>query len=137
MPHGPDHLRARLRDRTGFGSSTSRAGFGLINLAIIVAVTTGTCAAQTPPVVGKCGGADGAAPEVRIAACSEVIESRAYTGKDLAFAYNNRGVAHYQHRDFDAAITDFGESIRLDPKVPRTSKIEHSLTRQRTTTFML
>jgi tetratricopeptide (TPR) repeat protein len=58
---------------------------------------------------------DGAAPEARIAACSEVVESRAYAGKDLAFAYNNRGVPHYQKHDFDVAIVDFGESIRLDP----------------------
>ena len=43
-----------------------------------------------------------------VAACSEVIESNAYTGTDLAFAYNNRAVAHYQQKDFDAAVTDFG-----------------------------
>jgi Flp pilus assembly protein TadD len=36
--------------------------------------------------------------------------------KPTAAAYYNRGVAHYGKKDYDWAIADFSESIRLDPR---------------------
>ena len=35
-----------------------------------------------------------------------------------ALAYNNRGVAWSVKKDYDRAIADFTEAIRLDPKMP-------------------
>src|SRR5262249_47815018 len=58
-----------------------------------------------------CGTA--AAADERIAACSRVITA----GKgNLSWAYNNRGHAHFVKGDYDHAIADYGEAIRLDPK---------------------
>ena len=49
------------------------------------------------------------------AACDEVIASGEYVGIDLAWAYNNRGVARNFLGRFEAAIEDLNEAIRLDP----------------------
>ena len=38
---------------------------------------------------------------------------------DYAEAFNNRGIARYNKGDFDGAIKDYEEAIRLDPKVKK------------------
>jgi len=38
-----------------------------------------------------------------------------HAGKELAFAFNNRGLGYYTRRDFDHAIADFAQAIRVDP----------------------
>ena len=35
---------------------------------------------------------------------------------DIFFAFNNRGNAYAARRDFDLAIQDYGEALRLNPK---------------------
>ena len=39
-----------------------------------------------------------------------------YSGKDLAWAYDNRGNAYLEKKDYDHAIADFNEAVRLNPK---------------------
>ena len=51
-----------------------------------------------------------------IAGCTRIIQGRGETNKNLAIAYNTRGVAYRAKGDFDRAIADFTEAIRLDPK---------------------
>ena len=36
--------------------------------------------------------------------------------RKAAKAYNNRGVAYYKKGDYDRAIADYNEALRLDPK---------------------
>jgi tetratricopeptide (TPR) repeat protein len=37
------------------------------------------------------------------------------TQQDQADVYNNRGIAHYKRREYEEAIADCTEAIRLDP----------------------
>ncbi len=50
-----------------------------------------------------------------IEVCSALIDSGLVAGKDLAVAYNQRGKAYTSQRQYDRAISDFDEAIRIDP----------------------
>ena len=54
-------------------------------------------------------------PEVSIAGCTALIRSGQKSGDDLALAFLNRGLAHAEKGEFDWAIKDYDEAIRLDP----------------------
>ena len=57
-------------------------------------------------------------PALRIDACSDVILSGRWLGKDLAWALNDRCVAYLDNGNIDLAVTDCGVAIRRDPKNP-------------------
>src|SRR6266436_5340139 len=50
-----------------------------------------------------------------IAACDRVIASGKFSGGRLGFAHYNRGLAWLEMGEYDRAIADFDDSIRLDP----------------------
>lgn len=53
----------------------------------------------------------------QIAACSRVIESGGEAARSRALAYAYRGIAYAAaKKDYDRAIADLSEAIRLDPK---------------------
>lgn len=56
------------------------------------------------------------APEKRIERCKATISSKKTPKDDLPLAYNARGTAHFQNKEYDLAIKDFDESIKLLPK---------------------
>src|ERR1035437_7964797 len=62
----------------------------------------------------KCRSAD---PEIRIAGCTAVINVGRETPDNLSAAYEIRGVAYDDEGDYDHAIPDLNESIRLNPRV--------------------
>jgi tetratricopeptide (TPR) repeat protein len=64
----------------------------------------------------KCTGNPDVPPEREIAGRTNAIQSGKYSGKDLSWAYHNRGSAHYGKGDFDRSIADYSEAVRLDPK---------------------
>jgi tetratricopeptide (TPR) repeat protein len=51
-----------------------------------------------------------------IEACTRAISSGAFTGLELAKLHTNRGVELKQRGDLDAALNDYDESIRLNPR---------------------
>ena len=52
-----------------------------------------------------------------LAACTRLIASKALGGHDLAQAYSSRGVTYIRFKgDWDRAIADFDEALRLDSK---------------------
>ena len=57
-------------------------------------------------------------PDQSIAACARVIADDVETAANRAVAYENRGNANYSKKDYDRAIADYNEAIRLDPKYP-------------------
>src|SRR5438477_9309474 len=47
---------------------------------------------------------------------TRAIESNDLPHPDLFFAFNNRGNAHAAKGDYDRALADYGEALRLNPK---------------------
>jgi lipoprotein NlpI len=56
--------------------------------------------------------------DLAVAGCSRAIDSRQYTGRSLARIYARRGGAYQAKGDFDHAMADFNESMRVDPTYP-------------------
>jgi lipoprotein NlpI len=50
--------------------------------------------------------------------CSAVIDSGRLSDRELAVAFNNRGLGHFNKKDYDRAIQDFDQAIRLNPHAP-------------------
>jgi lipoprotein NlpI len=92
----------------------------VLGCAAIVAIATlpaREAAAQSQQQTEWCRNRGNAfPPDQVIAGCTAGIESGRWSGKELAVAYNNRGGARNMNGDFDDAIEDFDEAIRLDPK---------------------
>ncbi len=53
--------------------------------------------------------------ELRISGCTVVIGSGQWQGKELAWAYNNRGLAYAYLGNPARAIEDYDQALRLDP----------------------
>jgi lipoprotein NlpI len=80
-------------------------------------------AAEEPPTpeesknMGRCENSGKIfSPDIIIEGCTNVIESGKWSGAKLARAYNGRGIAYDMKQDFDKAIADYDEAIKLDPK---------------------
>jgi tetratricopeptide (TPR) repeat protein len=101
-------LRTSIVDRVGVGI------FAAVCLSFVSVAN-----AQIQRDVDRCTGKDNAAPDLQISGCTAVIGANTYAGKELAFAFNNRGLARYARREFDRAIEDYSEAIRLDPNFAR------------------
>ena len=93
--------------------------------AIIIAVsivTAGTAAAQDrDPQWNRCVLYDehgklraGASPDLAVGACTAIIQSGQETAKGLAAAFLNRGRGYAGKREYDRAIQDYDQAIRLD-----------------------
>jgi tetratricopeptide (TPR) repeat protein len=54
--------------------------------------------------------------EIAIEACSRAIKSGRYKGRDLARQYMYRGVERSLKKDYDLALADYGEALRIDNK---------------------
>ena len=58
---------------------------------------------------------DGIHPDIQIAACTRNIQSGRFTGRNLAAAFTNRGLAYKRKGQWDRAIADYSEALRLQP----------------------
>jgi lipoprotein NlpI len=56
------------------------------------------------------------APEAAIVGCTKVLADQKQKPKGRAAAFFNRGNAHVAKGDHDAAIADFDDAIKLDPR---------------------
>ncbi|MCH9051327.1 MAG: tetratricopeptide repeat protein [Proteobacteria bacterium] len=57
----------------------------------------------------------GGHPDIQIVACTRNIQSGRFIGQNLAVAFTNRGLAYKSKGQWDRAIADFSEAIRLKP----------------------
>src|SRR5215475_15617591 len=73
--------------------------------------------AQTAQERRYCDGEDGATAAQRIDACSAVIKAGRDKGEKLAEAFNNRGAGYRLKGDYDRAIADYAQAIKLNPKL--------------------
>jgi tetratricopeptide (TPR) repeat protein len=63
----------------------------------------------------SCNGGGNASADEQITACTALIEKQIHTSQSMALAYNNRGIARAGKGDYELAVQDFGQSIKLDP----------------------
>jgi tetratricopeptide (TPR) repeat protein len=63
-----------------------------------------------------CSANAGVLPEQKLESCTAVIKAGRETPQNLAIAFNNRGNVYLNLKDYDSAIADFDEAIRLNPK---------------------
>ncbi len=93
---------------------TLRLSFWLAAAALFVVVPA---QAQQSQEVTNCVDRDKKFdPDVVIGGCSAVIRSGEYTGKNLAWALNNRGTVYHGKGENDLAIKDYTEAVRLNPE---------------------
>jgi Lipoprotein NlpI, contains TPR repeats len=97
---------------------------GIINgvAPILILLLLGSPAAAQDPTpknsvlenIALCNGIDRTSPEPQIDGCTAVIDSGEHTPA-AAIAYNNRGDAYTAKADYDRAVQDFDQSIKLNP----------------------
>lgn len=63
----------------------------------------------------SCNGGSGVSADAQITACTALIEKQIQTSQSMALAYNNRGIARASKGDYELAVQDYGQSIKLNP----------------------
>ena len=58
------------------------------------------------------------AGEAAIVACTRAIQSGRFSGAELAAIYDNRAIELRRQGDFDRAIADYSQAIRIDAQLP-------------------
>ncbi len=81
---------------------------------LFLAAWTPTAQADFSQEIRRCD-FGGNHPDIRIVACTRNIQSGRFTGQNLAVAFTNRGLAYKSKGQWDRAIADFSEAIRLKP----------------------
>src|SRR5256714_6702428 len=69
--------------------------------------------------VELCNGADRTSPDIQVDGCTALINSGAQTPQSLVIAYNNRGNAYTAKGEYDRAVQDYDQSIKLNPNYAR------------------
>ena len=73
--------------------------------------------AQSQEQLDWCNGKkDIATPDLGIGGCTAAIQSGKTTGKDLAVFFNNRGIHHKNKGEYDRAIQDYNQALKIDPQ---------------------
>ncbi len=88
-------------------------------IAIAAVMVLGVCTSATADDRESCKTASG---DAAIEACTRAIDSKKYNGKKnarvLSLLYTNRGVEYEIKKEFDKAIADHDQAIKIDPKNP-------------------
>jgi tetratricopeptide (TPR) repeat protein len=83
----------------------------VIALVLISALLPSSAIAQA-----RCGDPD---PEISISVCTAAIQSGRVKGRELAVIHTNRGAAFIVLLDYDRALKDFEDAVRIDPTFAR------------------
>ena len=92
---------------------TIRALLAAVPLAVIGLLLFGTAPAaaqSTDPCY-----ADSATAQQTIVSCTALISAGTLRGRELAIVYYNRGIGYEQSDQYDLAIADYNQALRLDP----------------------
>ena len=86
------------------------------HIAILAATLAALLALAAPTRAGmKEDCVQGRDRDLQIGGCTAVIRSGEYSGKNLALAYYNRGIAYADLGEHRRAIEDYDQALRLDP----------------------
>ena len=90
-------------------------------LLLLGGVTAAQRPAQTPMFknIDLCNGVDRSSPDIQINGCTALIASGEATPETLVIAHNNRGNAYTTKGEYDRAVQDYDESIKLNPNYAR------------------
>src|SRR5215471_15589508 len=91
----------------------------MVRLALLCAVAMTTLVAISPATAASQAERDDCQAEDTdraVAACTRIIERPDGTARIRSRAYIYRGNGRYNKGDFDRAIADYTEAIRLEPK---------------------
>jgi len=99
-------------------------GWGIVARVLIVAAPV---VAQTPQASQQlqdwawCKGnqESGVSVDRQIQGCTAVMQTKGVSPAELATANNARGVAYYQSAEYDLAIADFDQAIRIYPRLAK------------------
>src|SRR5262245_58842711 len=86
----------------------------LLLTGILLAGTSAS--AQTPQERAWCEGEDVVGIDQRIDGCSAVIKAAREKGDKLAEAFNTRGIGYRFKGEYDRAIQDYNQAIKLNAK---------------------
>ena len=88
-------------------------------IAIAAVMVLGNCNSAAADDRDTCKTASG---DTAIEACTRAIESKKYNGvkqkRVLSLLYTNRGVEYQIKKDYEHAIADHDQAIKIDPKNP-------------------
>jgi lipoprotein NlpI len=99
-------------DRLTKAGRIMRRSICVLVVGLALSIGVGAMAQTSGDYVQLCSDPD---PNVRLLACSVVIQLRQVTGQALADAYSSRGTADLVLGNQDRAIADFDQAIMLDP----------------------
>jgi tetratricopeptide (TPR) repeat protein len=88
---------------------------GAVILMLMLPATWAVAQSSRLSNADLCNGMDRRSAESQIIGCTALIKSGVNTSKVLAIAYNNRGNAFSGMGQYEQAIKDYDESIRVDP----------------------
>src|SRR3979411_3212398 len=103
------HRSARRR-----GNNMAARGSGGVLLCVGLLLAMPALAA-TPADRGECA-ASADKPDVGGAACGRAIDDASVSVAERVKAFKNRGRGAFNGKDYDRAIADYGEAIKLSPK---------------------
>jgi tetratricopeptide (TPR) repeat protein len=83
-------------------------------LTISVLLNAGALA-QSPKDWSQCIGREGPIIDVVIEGCTAIIQAGQDPPKKLATAFDNRGIAYRLKGEYDRALRDYEQAIRLNP----------------------
>ena len=85
--------------------------------ALILLSLGGVATAQRSVLksIELCNGVDRTSPDIQIDGCTSLINSGKQTPQTLVIAYNNRGNAYVAKGEYDRAVQDYDQSIKLSP----------------------
>jgi tetratricopeptide (TPR) repeat protein len=94
---------------------TAKGTLSILATLVVSILFSATSFAQTPIAWVRCLGLEGPIVDTVIDGCTAVIQSNREPGKKLATAFDNRGVAYKLKGEYDRALQDYEQAIRLNP----------------------
>ena len=71
--------------------------------------------AATPADRGECA-ASADRPDIGLEACGRIIDDASVSVAERVKAFKNRGHGSFNSKNYERAIADYGEAIKLSPK---------------------